>query len=117
VVAERGGWEGKGEEDMGVEIPARRREVSVLVHLGVAPSRCERGKLGEARCSMSGWDPSRSSQTNPRQTRPLDTLTPWQCEEQGFTCTSSTPVISRMMVMDASGFEKAKDKGEERNVL
>ena len=45
--------EGKSEEDMGVEIPERRREVSVLVHLGVVLSRCERGKLGEARC-LSG---------------------------------------------------------------
>jgi hypothetical protein len=63
---------------MGVEIPERRREVSVLVHLGVAPSRCERGKLGEARCSMSGWDPCQDSQANQRQTKPLDTLTPWQ---------------------------------------
>ena len=44
---------------------SRRARVQVSVCsctslLGRVRSRCERGKLGEARCSFSGWDPCRA---------------------------------------------------------
>ena len=74
--------EGKG-EDMRVSRSKNggaRGSRSACSCTGRDPSRCGRGKLGEARCSISGWDAGRDSQANRRQTRSLDTLTPWRRE-------------------------------------